>query len=57
MDIYFLKHNKQYIEDGEIKNDTIDGSMDMNDWFFNTDELNELMVEKLWDSVILCWFR
>lgn len=31
----FLKHNKQYIEDGEIKNDTIDGSMDMNDWYFH----------------------
>ena len=31
----FLKHNKQYIEDGEIKNDTIDGSNEMNDWYFH----------------------
>ena len=31
----FLKHNKQYIEGGEIKNDTIDGSTDMDGWFIN----------------------
>ena len=31
----FLKHNKQYIENGEIKNDTIDGSTDMDGWFIN----------------------
>ena len=31
----FLKHNKQYMEDGEIKNDTIDGSNEMNDWYFH----------------------
>tara|TARA_B100000131_G_scaffold234185_1_gene226103 strand:- start:264 stop:2543 length:2280 start_codon:yes stop_codon:yes gene_type:complete len=31
----FLKHNKQYMEDGEYKDETIDGSTDMNDWFFH----------------------
>ena len=31
----FLKHNKQYIEGGEIKNDTIEGSTDMDGWFIN----------------------
>ena len=31
----FLKHNKQYIENGEIKNETTSGGTDMDGWFIN----------------------
>ena len=31
----FLKHNKQFIENGEIKNETISGGTDMDGWYIN----------------------
>jgi len=31
----FLKHNKQFIENGEIKNETISGGTDMDGWYVN----------------------
>ena len=30
-----VKHNKQYMKDGEYKDVTIDGSVDMDEWFIN----------------------
>tara|TARA_R100000664_G_C2754464_1_gene142077 strand:+ start:352 stop:2550 length:2199 start_codon:yes stop_codon:yes gene_type:complete len=30
-----IKHNKQYMKDGEYKDVTIDGSVDMDEWFIN----------------------
>ena len=31
----FLKHNKQFIEDGKIKNETSSGGVDMDGWYIN----------------------